>query len=117
MGKLGQHLAELALAFSYPQLVFYLEASPDVSASRNSDIISHQLHEKIEALEKIRVQYEVELSTVVENGIKLIRINTDSKSLPSDRGTSRSSESTQVSNSPLVSEKPERTTSLAKKRS
>ncbi len=65
--------------FSYPNLLFYLDVSPEVSIKRYSKII--QLHERAETLNRLRDIYNEELSRIKKLGVKVIFINTDEKDL------------------------------------
>lgn len=65
--------------FSYPDVVYYLDVSPENSASRYSKLT--QLHEKIEVLTRIKSLYNEEFALLEQKGIPVKRIDTNKKSL------------------------------------
>ena len=66
-------------SFDYPNSFIYLLASPEVSASRYKE--RNQLHETIKALSRLRELFDGEMLRLEKNGIKIIRIDTDTKPL------------------------------------
>jgi thymidylate kinase len=69
----------LEQAFKYPNLLFYLETSPDVSIVRGNE--QNQLHNRKDALSKIRDLFDQETFRLEKKGIRVVRIDTDTKSL------------------------------------
>jgi len=65
--------------FSYPDILVYLDVSPEISINRDSKRI--QLHEKAETLARLRSMYHDELNRIKNGGTKIVLINTDNKSL------------------------------------
>lgn len=63
--------------FGYPDSLIYLEASPEVSASRNKKPV--QLHDPVASLYRIREIFDEEIFRVKREGIPVFNINTDIK--------------------------------------
>lgn len=69
----------LERSFNYPSAFCYLEASPEVSARRNDK--PAQLHDKVELLSRLRELFDQEMFRVGNDGIRVVKIDTDAKSL------------------------------------
>jgi len=65
--------------FSYPDILVYLDVSPEISIKRYPK--RTQLHEKAETLTRLRSMYHDELKRIKNQGVKVVLINTDHKSL------------------------------------
>lgn len=65
--------------FRYPDSFIYLEATPEVSVSRNSK--QSQTHERIEALSRLKHLFDKEIFSLEHQGIPVVRIDTNSKPL------------------------------------
>lgn len=65
--------------FGYPNLLIYLETSPEVAVQRS--VKKKQLHEDSDNLTRVRDLYDQEIFRLEREGIDVVRINTDTKSL------------------------------------
>lgn len=65
--------------FGYPNLLIYLETSPEVAVQRS--VKKKQLHEDLDNLTRVRGLYDQEIFILEKEGINVVRIGTDTKSL------------------------------------
>jgi thymidylate kinase len=73
--------------FNYPSSFLYLEASPEVSARRNTK--PGQLHDEITSLNRLKQLFDEEIFRVEREGTPVFRIDTDIKPLEEIAGKVR----------------------------
>ena len=69
----------LEALFAYPTTYIHLEISPETSISRNRKTFQH--HDSLSTLKKLHEVYENELQRIEDEGIGVLRINTEEHSL------------------------------------